>query len=143
MTQKKLQSFAVQYFKKSLTDNKMNQNDLAANLDMSRQTVSNYLTDKTELTLNMFERFSEAINISIVDLILKYANEVLDLNKSPFFVEESKAMYSTSSERLKHLEENVKLLKSENAVLHEALEDKKKIISLLEGSGVKSKQTGS
>ena len=89
MTQKNLQSFAVQYFKKSLTDNKMNQNDLAANLDMSRQTVSNYLTDKTELTLNMFERFSEAINISIVDLILKYANDIHYIDqtlawKSPF-----------------------------------------------------------
>ncbi|WP_159523777.1 helix-turn-helix domain-containing protein [Sunxiuqinia indica] len=89
------QSFAIDYFKKYLKMNGISQSDLAANLDESKQKVSNYLTGKTEFTLNKFEHFSEAMGIFILDMVSEYHQKIV-LNKNvPSYVNDVKPVYET------------------------------------------------
>jgi len=116
----RLNSYAVQHslndhvifkIKNILASKNVNQNDLAANLDMTRQTVSNYLTKRTEFSLNMVERFAQALSIPVAYLLTDYEE---DISGKPFFVNETGAEYKKDPEwKAKYIELQKRLLKSQ------------------------------
>lgn len=67
-----LQTHVVNHFRNLLNINGLTQNDVAAQMDLTRQTISNYFTGRTELTLNLFERFCEVLQVSVLTVVENY-----------------------------------------------------------------------
>lgn len=67
-----LQRFAVEYFNNYLKNSDKTQKDIAATIDTSEQTISNYLIGVSKFSLDMFERFAEALEIDIFQIIDSY-----------------------------------------------------------------------
>jgi transcriptional regulator with XRE-family HTH domain len=74
-----LQSFAVREIRKLMIDKGISQIQLSDDLLISRQMISNYLTGKTEFTLNMFEQFCAAINEPASIILEKYAADFSEI----------------------------------------------------------------
>lgn len=67
-----LQTHVVNQFRNLLNVNNLTQNEIAERMELTRQTVSNYFTGRTELTLSLFERFCDVLAVSVLDVIETY-----------------------------------------------------------------------
>jgi transcriptional regulator with XRE-family HTH domain len=122
--QHSLNDHVIFKIKNILASKNVNQNDLAANLDMTRQTVSNYLTKRTEFSLNMVERFAQALSVPVAYLLTDY---VEDVSGKPFFVNEPLAEYQKNPEwQTKYIELQERLLKSQEERLKILEEERKR-----------------
>ena len=81
-----LQRFAVEYFNNYLKNSDKTQKDIAATIDTSEQTISNYLIGVSKFSLDMFERFAEALEIDIFQIIDSYHKNVVLKKENPFWV---------------------------------------------------------
>jgi len=122
--QHSLNDHVIFKIKNILASKNVNQNDLAANLDMSRQTVSNYLTKRTEFSLNMTERFAQALSVPVAYLLSDYEE---DISGKPFFVNEPVPEYKKDPEfQIKYIELQERLLKSQEERLKILEEERQK-----------------
>lgn len=81
-----LQSFAVKYFNKTLKERGLSQKDIAAQIDKSEQTISNYLRGISAFSLDMFEQFAELLNIEVIDIVSEFHKTVIQKRKIPSWV---------------------------------------------------------
>lgn len=81
-----LQTFAVEYFNNVLKTSDKTQKDITATIDTSEQTISNYLRGVSKFSLDMFERFAEALEIDIFQIIDSYHKNVILKKENPFWV---------------------------------------------------------
>ncbi|HBL77746.1 MAG: hypothetical protein A2W90_02435 [Bacteroidetes bacterium GWF2_42_66] len=127
-----LQIFVCDLFKKHIDDNGITQNLLSQKLNTSRQVVSNYLTGRTDFSLNMFERFCNALNIKMSFVIAEfYKKQGVSIVSEPEVKYQAKKIESVDPKDL--------LIRS----LMDQVELSKRYISTLENQLQLNKQTGS
>lgn len=72
-----LQNYAVGYIINTMERRRIPQKELANILGLSKQTVSNYLTNKSKFTLHVLEDFLSALGLPVSALVNDYENRFL------------------------------------------------------------------
>lgn len=67
-----LQTHVINALRNLLNVNDLTQNDLAEKNNLTRQTISNYFTNRTDLTLNMAERLANSLGVPVVKVVENY-----------------------------------------------------------------------
>jgi transcriptional regulator with XRE-family HTH domain len=146
-----LQSYFIEWIRNVLRNKNISQTDLANNTNYSRQTVSNYLTGRTDITFTVFEKFVCAVDLNLIDFFGDFYYKTKQ-NKSPYWIKEPESTYivkpknsnqSSEIESLYLLNEQIKLYKKIEKSLLREIEIKDKYIDELENRLDKNgKKTG-
>lgn len=120
-----LQQYVVESLRNIIKAKNLTQQDLAEKMELSRQMISNYLTGRTEITLDIFDRFCLSLEVSLIKILDNFEQQ----EEPEHIVNEIQADYK--------LIENINLVKLKkdlersNEIInyqHSKIEDKEEII---------------
>lgn len=132
-----LQNYVVESLRKVIQQKGFRHEDVATQMNLSRQSISNYLTHRTEMSLNVFERFCNALGVSASSILENYDNQIAPGSE----VHESVSDYKTPLALLKlenkHLKNEVETYKKIETVLNRQIDDLYKQLSSYESTNQK------